>query len=97
MQFNFDREWLERKALEEDACDCTAMSPQFMAFMEATGPYTVHLEGQTELVTAEARYDSFEDAVAHARSLSNWNHSVDIRDEPTGNVVHSFFAHNTLR
>ena len=94
MQFNMNRKWFERMAAAEDEGDCTVISPQFRAFMEAKGPYTVHVHGQSELITADARYDKFEAAVAHARSAANWNIKADIRDEPTGNVIHTVQPYN---
>lgn len=81
-------------AAAEDEGDITVISPRFRAFMEATGPYTVHVSGQTQLVTEDARYPEFEKAVAHARSLANWNIMADIRDEPTGNVIHTVPPYN---
>lgn len=78
----------------EDEGDITVISPTFRAFMEATGPYTVHVAGTTRLVTDEARYEDFEKAVAHARALSGWSIKAEIRDEPTGNVVHEIQPYN---
>jgi hypothetical protein len=94
MQFTQSKEWLERMAAAEDEGDITVISPRFRAFMEATGPYTVHIAGTTRLVTDDARYEKFEKAVAHARALSGWNIKTEIRDEPTGNIIHEVQPYN---
>jgi len=87
MKFNFSREWLERMARAEDeAGDITVISPEFRAFMEATGPYDVYVVGGIDPVNF-CSFRSFQTAVHYADSLDE--SKVIVVDKPTGNVVYT--------
>lgn len=94
MKFNQTPEWILKMAEAEDGCEVGVGSSALPSMLLSAGPFTVHVHGQSNMVTDDARYPQFNHALNHARNLSGWNIKTDIKDESTGKILGTFSPYN---